>query len=183
MIDIGEALTRKLGPLPTWGWAGVLGVGLIGYRAVAGRSSASSGASSGSVQSIGGDGASYGYGDLGSDAGGGSADGSATATIGGGTLPGVVGAFSSAFALQQQLNDALTRLSGALSAQSAAKATLADLKIKYRDGKIDKATYAKWTKIWTDRLTAANTDVTTTQSLIANLKAQLAAIFAAPAAA
>lgn len=29
MVDIGNAFTRKIGPLPTWGWGAVIGGGLF----------------------------------------------------------------------------------------------------------------------------------------------------------
>jgi hypothetical protein len=36
MVDIAEAATRKIGPLPAWAWGAVVGGGFLVYRAVSG---------------------------------------------------------------------------------------------------------------------------------------------------
>lgn len=42
MIDVGETLTRKLGPLPVWAWGAVVGGSIVVVRAVTGDKGASS---------------------------------------------------------------------------------------------------------------------------------------------
>ena len=37
MVDVKEALTRKIGPLPAWGWAVAIGGSVIAYRVISGR--------------------------------------------------------------------------------------------------------------------------------------------------
>lgn len=61
MVDIKDAATRKIGPLPAWAWGAVIGGGLIVYRMATGGGSSSS-----SVQTLAG-----GLGDAGSGGGGG----------------------------------------------------------------------------------------------------------------
>lgn len=46
MVDVGEAFTRKIGPLPAWGWGVAVGGGLLVMRMVRG------GASSGSSREV-----------------------------------------------------------------------------------------------------------------------------------
>lgn len=181
MIDLGDALTRKLGPLPTWAWAGVVGVGALAYKAL--RGPAPQNGSSGKVQTIGGDGA-LDYGDLPDLSPGGSgAYQTPTSTVGGDTLPGVFGQIGSAFTLQQQLNDALAKLASLLGQRSSIQTQQNALLDSYRAGKISKATYtAQRTKL-NSQLTTVNTQITSQNGLIADLRARLAAIFAAPAAA
>jgi hypothetical protein len=42
MIDVGEALTRKIGPLPVVAWGAIVGGGILVARALRGGSSSSS---------------------------------------------------------------------------------------------------------------------------------------------
>lgn len=69
MIDVGETLGRKIGPLPVWAWGGVVGGGLLIARAVSGND----GASSPFVQPIAQDGA-FDFEGGGGGAGGGGGD-------------------------------------------------------------------------------------------------------------
>lgn len=75
MVDIAEAATRKIGPLPAWAWGGVVGVGLLVYRATSGGSD---GASSPFVQPVSG-GEPFDFG-AGGGSGGASGSGSNPAT-------------------------------------------------------------------------------------------------------
>lgn len=78
MVDIKEAATRKLGPLPVWAWGAVVGGGLLIYRVATGGG-ASDGASSPFVQPVGGN---VDYDDLGGGGivGGGGGGGTTTPT-------------------------------------------------------------------------------------------------------
>lgn len=51
-MDVGGALTRKIGPLPVWAWGGVVGGSLLAYRALTG--SGGGGAVSSAVTPVGG---------------------------------------------------------------------------------------------------------------------------------
>ena len=83
MIDLREAATRKIGPLPAWAWGAVVGGGLVIYAAVSGK-----GASSPFQQTLANADNPYDYGD-GSGAGGGGGVGdlntpvTPSATVGG----------------------------------------------------------------------------------------------------
>lgn len=68
MVDIAEAATRKIGPLPAWAWGAVVGGGLLVYRLATGGGSG--GASSSFVQPIAG-GTPFDYDDHGATGGGG----------------------------------------------------------------------------------------------------------------
>lgn len=48
-VDLKAALTKKLGPLPAWGWGLVLGGGYLGYRVLSGKGLSVSGSSSGNA--------------------------------------------------------------------------------------------------------------------------------------
>lgn len=94
MADIQAALTRKFGPLPAWGWAGIAGGGIWWYRQHTGTaSSASSGATPDTAQvgpygqypvDIGGGGLTGG----GGSSGGGSGDTGSGAGVGTGDTGG-----------------------------------------------------------------------------------------------
>lgn len=184
-LDIGEALTRKLGPLPAWAWGGVVGVAALGYRALRGPGATGPSSSSGSVPTIGGDGA-FDYGDL-PDAGGGGGGGTdgtpQIPPIGGDQLPGVIGQISAGFTLQQQLNDALAKLSSLLGQRSTIQNQMNSNLDAYRAHKITKAAYTKKNAQLKSQLATVNTQIGSQNGVIADLKARLAAIFAAPAAA
>lgn len=75
MIDIREAATRKIGPLPAWAWGVVVGGGLLVYGLVSGK-----GASSPFQQTLASSGDGFDYG-----AGGGASGG---ASGGGGSIDG-----------------------------------------------------------------------------------------------
>ncbi len=181
MIDVGAAATRKLGPLPTWAWAGVVGVGALAYRSLRGGGAA--GHSSGTQATIGGDGAGFSPPSMPDAAPYPYEGGTPTATIGGDALPGVIGQVSSAFTLQQQLNDALAKLSTLLGTRSTLQTKLNANLDAYRAGKISKTTYTTRATDYNKQLATVNTQITSQNGLIADLKARLSKLFAAPAAA
>lgn len=191
MINIGEAATRKLGPLPTWAWAGVVGVGVLAYRSLGGGGG--SGRSSGSQATIGGDGAGFSPPSMPDAAPYPYEGGTPTQPpIGGGALPGVIdgdaltgviGQVSSAFTLQRQLNDALSRLSVLLGSRSTLQTKINANLDAYRAGKISKATYTNRKTQYEKELAEVKAKIDSQNSLIADLKARLAKLFAAPAAA
>lgn len=74
MVDVKEAFTRKLGPLPVWAWGGVIGGGLLVYRMANGGGSGS--ASSPFVQPVSG-GTPLDYDNLAGGGGSGSGSGAA----------------------------------------------------------------------------------------------------------
>jgi hypothetical protein len=199
MVDIEAALTRKLGPLPAWGWGGALGVGVLAYRALHGGGAAGQSGSSGTVQTIGGDGASFDPSSIGSSGGGSGGSSGGTPVpdpVGGPTLPGVIGQVSSAFTLQSQLNDALQKLTGLMTQRAQIQTNINTtydainkLQDQYNAGSISKTTYSSKLATYQKTITTEKaqystltTQITSAQTLIAGLKKKLAAIFAAPAA-
>lgn len=78
MINVAEAATRKIGPLPAFAWGGIVGGGVLAWRMLHGGGGG--GASSAFVQPVGGPGMDFEGG-----GGGGAAEGPAT------TLPPVGG--------------------------------------------------------------------------------------------
>lgn len=76
-IDVGEAATRKIGPLPAWAWGAVVGGGYLVYRVASGGGSG--GASSPFVQPIAG-GDAFDYEGAAGGGGGGASSGSGTGT-------------------------------------------------------------------------------------------------------
>lgn len=183
-MDIGEALTRKLGPLPAWAWGGVVGIAALGYRALRGPGATGANSSSGAVHTIGGDGAGFDYGDLPDIGSGGGSGGTPTLPpIGGDQLPGVIGNITAGFTLQQQLNDALSKLSQLIGQRSTIQNQINANLDAYRAHKITKAAYTKKNAQLRTQLATVNTQIGSQNGLIADLKARLAAIFAAPAAA
>lgn len=185
MINVGEALGRRLGPLPAWAWGGIVGVGLLVWRSTD-RSSSSSATVGGATVGVGGQGASLASppvqldGSSGSDAGTAAAG---TAIVGGDGFPGVIGRFSSAFTLQQQLNDALARLSALAQQKASINDSINANLDAYRSRRISKATYTNRNAIYTKQLSTVGAQLTATTSSIADIRARLAALFAAPAAA
>lgn len=181
MPDIGEALTRKLGPLPTWAWGGVVGGAVLGVRLLTGGRG---GASGGAVASVGGDGA-----DLPTPGSSGGFDFGDTPSAGGdpigGVLPGVVDSiadFSGFAALQQQLSASQQSLSSLQTARANEWRIIADIKQNYSAGKISAATRDRQLADHNAKVATLNGQITTTTSTIDSLRAQIAAIFAAPAA-
>lgn len=78
--------------------------------------------------------------------------------------------------LQQQYSTAEAKRSQLITNRETAQRNLADLKLRYKDKKITKATYDKWTKIWTGRLNTANTQITAVDKTIAGINSALANI-------
>lgn len=198
MPSVPEALTRKLGPLPTYAWGAVVGGAVLGVKLLRGGGG---GASSAAVQSVGGDGA-----DLPTPSSGGGFDfsGGETPVAGGdpigGLLPGIIDSladFSGFAALQQQLSSVVSALdskratlAGLLTTKESISRQLGDLLAKRRDGKISAAEYDKQKAALNAKLTTTNTSITKTNAEIStlasqqtSLQKQIAAIFAAPAAA
>lgn len=176
MPDIGAALTRKLGPLPAWAWGAVVGGAVLGTRMLRGGSP---GASSGLVRSVGGDGASYDF--DGSPTGQGPGGGSATPTTPI-DIPGVYGAFGAAFALQQQVSEALRDLSTAQRDRNYANDQIEVARRRYFDGAISATERDSLISRYESDRDAAGGRITAANTRIDSLQQQLTAIFAAPAA-
>lgn len=68
MINIGEAATRKIGPLPAFAWGGIVGGGILAFKML--RGDGNSGASSPFVQPVGGPGMDFDDHDSGGGSGG-----------------------------------------------------------------------------------------------------------------
>jgi len=188
-VDVKEAVTRKLGPLPVWGWALAVAGAFIGWRLLSGRSAfptAAPAATTPSGTPISGDG---GDGGAGVDLSGimeqiGDLTEQVTATQGqvvagqeqiaglGTALTNV----TAASGLQQRLIEALNKRASALAARGTAGREKADAAILYKDKKISKANYTKRVKAANAKIAAQNTILGGLDTLIADLQRQLSQI-------
>jgi len=159
-VDIGAATTRKLGPLPVWGWAIVVGGGVLLLRLFRGGSS------------DGGQDVTYvPVGNPGAGGFGGGTDGIGTPGEPG--EPGAPGADAPTVDITDLLprnvfetyNTLLVKLSSLLSQRDAisnriqeAQVAIARDTARYKDGFTTKATFDANIATWTSRLTAAQTE-------------------------
>jgi hypothetical protein len=200
--NVGEAVTRKLGPLPTWGWAIVIGGGVLLYRAL--RSGGSSSSSSGGVSYIpvGNPGATGGYGDPGDstygqgqpgtagEAGAAGAQGiqgemGATGATGATGAQGIAGAaadvasllprnlFTSYNTLLVRLSELLQSRGDILSRIEDAETALARDAARYADKSINLYTYNYDVSKWTAVLNEQKAQLASTDQAIATTRSQL----------
>jgi len=74
---------------------------------------------------------------------------------------------------QEAYSQAVNTRTTILANRETANRSLADLKLQYQTGKINKATYNNRVKIWTARLATYNTQLTTANTTIANIQSAI----------
>jgi hypothetical protein len=180
--DATEQVTRKVGPLPLWGWALAVAGAVIGYRILSGRPAlgGSSGSSGGTSINPSGEGFTA-VDNSAIDTLTATVDafieGQASETAG---LSERIESLGSANTLLQQLSDAINRRASALSTKDRNQRALADLTIKYKDKKISKAQYTKKSAEYNKIITEQTTIINSLNSLIADIKYKLANLGVSP---
>lgn len=184
---VKEGVTRKLGPLPVWGWAVAVAGAVIGFRILSGRSAFPASTPSSSSG--------------GTPLGGGSGADTPTAvpteptdisglttqiedlfaglTSAQTTIAGLSTGVTNANAfnnLQQQLIDALNKRASALSTRDRNARAVADTAMQYKDKKITKSTYLANTKKYNAAIAQQNTILADLDKAIAGFQKQISGI-------
>jgi hypothetical protein len=175
-VDIGAATTRKLGPLPVWGWAIVIGGGVLLLRLFRGGSSDGGGQDVTYVP----------VGNPGTGSFGGGTDGIGTpGEPGAPGAPGEPGASADItgllpFNVFETYNTLLVKLTGLLAQRDSisnriqeAQVAIARDTARFKDGFTTKATYDANIATWTSRLTAAQTEQSAVDTQIKDTQALL----------
>lgn len=184
--DVGAAVTKRLGPLPVWAWAGVIGGGVLLVRLFSGGGG---GDSAGGVQyvPVGNPGGSTGTGTDGADGIGLPGPKGDPGEPG---LPGLEGppgpaadvssllpfnVFTTVNTLYVKLTTLLSSRQSIMARIQEAQTAIARDTARYNDGLISKATFDNNIAIWSGRLTTARNELATVDTDIATTNQQISA--------
>jgi hypothetical protein len=162
LSGVQEQATRKVGPLPLWGWFVAVGGAVLVYRMVRGG---------GTPQPIVTPGPSTGDGEptAGDTAGNGSTGNPSTTPQTAENLPPPVAYTGLLTQLTTKINERATTI------VNIAKETtnLGNVKQDYADKRISKATYEHRIKVYTDRIAALKAQLATLNKAITDIQAKL----------